>query len=151
MIVRPSTEDDGDWMAVTLIERWGATVVVTGSRATDAANLPALIALGTAGERVGLLTYRIDRDGLEVVTIDSLRPREGIGTALLSRAKAFARAAGVPRLWLITTNDNLNAVRFYQRRGLRLVAIAGERSTRRGLSRLRSPSSARVASSCTTR
>ena len=58
-----------------------------------------------------------------MVTIDSLRPREGIGTALLSRATGLARAAGVPRLWLITTNDNLNALRFYQRRGLRLVAV----------------------------
>jgi hypothetical protein len=26
-------------------------------------------------------------------------------------------------VWLVTTNDNLDALRFYQRRGLRLVAV----------------------------
>ncbi len=32
--------------------------------------------------------------------------------------------AGVPsRLWLITTNENINAIRFYQRRGMDLVAV----------------------------
>ena len=30
---------------------------------------------------------------------------------------------GSTRLWLITTNDNVDALRFYQRRGFRLVAI----------------------------
>jgi ribosomal protein S18 acetylase RimI-like enzyme len=123
MIIRSATEDDCGWIAVTLLERWGATVIVTGSRATDAAILPALVALDASDERVGLLTYRLAPDGLEVVTIDSLRPGEGIGTALMSRAADLARAAGVLRLWLITTNDNLKALGFYQRRGLRIVAV----------------------------
>jgi hypothetical protein len=30
---------------------------------------------------------------------------------------------GRGRLWLITSNDNLNAIRFYQRRGMRLTAV----------------------------
>ena len=34
-----------------------------------------------------------------------------------------ARAGQCTRLWLITTNDNLRALRFYQRRGFRLAAL----------------------------
>ena len=33
-------------------------------------------------------------------------------------------AQGGGRLWLVTTNDNLDALRFYQRRGLRITAVA---------------------------
>ncbi|MGO9583352.1 MAG: GNAT family N-acetyltransferase [Acidimicrobiales bacterium] len=127
MIVRPASAGDRDWVAATLRERWGSTVIVTRSRQCDAAGLEALVAIDTAAvhgsERVGLLTYRVDHEGLEVVTIDALRARAGIGTALLARATEVARNAGVARLWLITTNDNLEAIGFYKSRGLRIGAI----------------------------
>ena len=98
-------------------------MIVTRSRPCDASRLDALVAFSARKERVGLLTYRLDASGLEVVTIDSLRPRTGIGTALLARATDLACGAGAPKLWLITTNDNLNAIAFYQRRGLDVVAV----------------------------
>ena len=52
-----------------------------------------------------------------------MRPGRGIGSTLLEGVANEARRRGCRRLWLITTNDNLNAIRFYQRRGLRLVAV----------------------------
>lgn len=72
---------------------------------------------------IGLLTYHLAYESCEVVTLDSLRPASGLGTALLEGAKAAARQARCHRLWLITTNDNLNALRFYQKRGFELVAV----------------------------
>jgi GNAT superfamily N-acetyltransferase len=66
---------------------------------------------------------RIDRGELEVVALEALSRREGIGTALLTAAADEARRAGCARAWLINTNDNLDAVRFYQRRGWDLVAL----------------------------
>ena len=47
----------------------------------------------------------------------------GAGTALLSGVQAVARRAGCRRLWVVTTNDNVDALRFYQRRGLRLAHL----------------------------
>ncbi|MGA2528098.1 MAG: GNAT family N-acetyltransferase [Acidimicrobiales bacterium] len=123
MKVRPGTVADREWIGRTLVERWTSTVIVTRSRSCDAAELDALVAIDTTGERVGLLTFRFDESGLEVVTIDSTRPGSGIGTALLATAVDVARGAGASRLWLITTNDNLDAVAFYQHRGLRTVAV----------------------------
>jgi GNAT superfamily N-acetyltransferase len=73
---------------------------------------------------VGLLTYTIADDGLEVVTIDAPTRRQCLGSELMSAATDIARKAGARRLWLITTNDNLDALRFYQRRGLRIVGVA---------------------------
>jgi RimJ/RimL family protein N-acetyltransferase len=47
----------------------------------------------------------------------------GVGTALIDEAKRIATQAGCRRLWLITTNDNVDALRFYQRRGFRLAKL----------------------------
>jgi N-acetylglutamate synthase-like GNAT family acetyltransferase len=71
-----------------------------------------------------VLTYVIEDNALEVVTIDSTVQQSGAGSALLAATVQTARAAGVTRLWLVTTNGNLDALRFYQRRGLRLVGLA---------------------------
>jgi GNAT superfamily N-acetyltransferase len=72
---------------------------------------------------VGLATYEISHQDCQLLTIDAFERSHGIGSRLLEAVTDQARAAGCRRMWLITTNDNLDAVRFYQRRGMRLVAI----------------------------
>ncbi len=121
MIVRPLGEGDREWARATLRELWGETVVSRG-RVHDATVLPGFVA-GDDDEPAGLLTYRVDGDECEVVTIDAFPEGRGAGTALLEAAAAAARDAGCRRLWLITTNDNLRALRFYQRRGFKLAAL----------------------------
>jgi GNAT superfamily N-acetyltransferase len=65
----------------------------------------------------------------EIVTLDNLGDRRGVGTALIEAVMETARAAGCRRLWLITTNDNLRALRFYQKRGFRLVRLSPDAVT----------------------
>ena len=89
------------------------------------------IDLGTAdgwfvredGEIIGLITYRIIDKEMEILSLDSLRERQGIGTALLEQAVKAAKISGCHRIMLITTNDNLNALQFYQKRGFDMVAL----------------------------
>jgi GNAT superfamily N-acetyltransferase len=120
--VRAAGPADRTWMTGLLEERWGSTTVVSRGRSHDVLQLPALVA--EAGERrVGLASYCIDGDQFELVTIDAVVVERGVGGALLAAAQRVASAEGCRRLWLITTNDNLGALRFYQRRGLRLVAV----------------------------
>ena len=47
-----------------------------------------------------------------------------MGSALPAAAVNLARDADLRRVWLVTSNDNLDALRFYQRRGLRIVDVA---------------------------
>jgi GNAT superfamily N-acetyltransferase len=75
------------------------------------------------GKWVGLLTYEIRNWECEVVTINSTSETLGIGSGLLEAVRKVAISAGCKRLWLITTNDNTRALRFYQKRGFRLVAL----------------------------
>lgn len=102
--------------------RWDAEIVVAHGVIYRPAALPGFLA-EAAGAPVGLLTYHIAGEACEIVTLDSLRPGCGIGTALIAAAAAVARQAGCRRLWLITTNDNVHALRFYQKRGFRLAAL----------------------------
>lgn len=120
--VRPLDPGDRSWAAEVLMRSWGSTRVVSRGRVHDALELPGLVA-SLGAERVGLLTWSVEGEECEVVTIDSLVERRGVGRALLAAAATEATAMGCRRLWLITTNDNLSALRFYQRLGWDLVAL----------------------------
>jgi ribosomal protein S18 acetylase RimI-like enzyme len=111
-----------EWATRLIAEHWGSRIVVTRGRAHDTSRHPGFVAV-MGGKPVGLATCRIDGTECELMTLDSLAERRGIGTALVGAVMAAGRAAGCKRLWLITTNDNLRAVRFYQKLGFRLVAV----------------------------
>ena len=115
------TPADRPWLTATL-DHWGGPVMVSRGRVHDLLALPGFVAR-EGGERVGLALYRIEGEECELVSLDSLREGRGVGSALVAAVAEAARAAGCRRLWLITTNDNTYALRFYQRRGLHLVAL----------------------------
>ena len=120
--IEPVTPSDRGWVEALLRDHWGAVEVVTRGRVHLPASLPGRIARA-GNEAVGLITWRIEGEACEVVTLNSLRPDCGIGSRLIEAARAAARAAGCRRLWLITTNDNLHAIGFYQKRGFELAAL----------------------------
>ncbi|HVP39608.1 MAG TPA: GNAT family N-acetyltransferase [Candidatus Saccharimonadales bacterium] len=119
---RPLEPADRGWAEALLTERWGSPVVVSRGVRHDARRLPGFVAL-LAGEPAGLATYRIAGPECELVTLDALVPGHGAGSALVEAVREAARRRGCRRLWLITTNDNVDALRFYQRRGFELVAV----------------------------
>ena len=122
MEVRPLTDADRDWVERMIVERWGDAIVTGRGGLWKPAELPGFAAF-EGGKCVGLVTYELDGEACEVVTIDALREGVGIGTALLSAVVEAARAAGCVRVQLLTTNNNLRALAFYQKRGFRLVGL----------------------------
>ena len=88
----------------------------------DARRHPALIA-EVDGEIAGVLTWVLRERSMEVLTLHAARRWAGAGTALVAAARRVAEASGAGRLWLVTTNDNVDALRFYQRRGFRLARV----------------------------
>jgi GNAT superfamily N-acetyltransferase len=120
--LRTKTEKDQAWCSSLLREQWGSARVVSRGRLHHADTLPGLIA-ELHGEPVGLLTYRIESAECEIVTLNSLLEQRGVATAMLEAVTEAAVSNGCRRLWLITTNDNLPALRFYQKRGFTLAAV----------------------------
>ena len=74
-------------------------------------------------EIVGLLTFRMDDDGIEILTLNATHVGQGIGTSLMLAAIQASRDSNCERIWLTTTNDNLRGLGFYQRLGFRLIEI----------------------------
>jgi ribosomal protein S18 acetylase RimI-like enzyme len=118
----PFTETHREWASAILKETWGSTKIVSKGRLHDAIDLPGYVAIYEI-EPVGLVTYHLDESECEMVTLNSSQPALGIGTALVTAVKEAAVKAGSERLWVITTNDNVAALRFYQQRGFRLAAL----------------------------
>ena len=120
--IRPLNEDDRAWIAALLKEWWAGPKQVTRGKIHHADALPGFIAVQD-GKPTGLITYDITGDQCEIVTMNSLVEGTGIGSALVKAVCNVAKEAGCKRLWLITTNDNTVALRFWQKRGLSLVAV----------------------------
>jgi ribosomal protein S18 acetylase RimI-like enzyme len=123
LVVRELRDDERGWAAHALREAWGSEVVVYGSgRERRPAVLPALVA-DADGERAGLATYAPEGDAAELVTLNAFTVGAGVGGALVEAVADAARAAGCTRLRVTTTNDNLPALRLYQRHGFALAAL----------------------------
>lgn len=106
----------------SFLARWHSLRVARLGAVEQPLEHPALIA-EEDGRLVGVLSYVVDGACCEVLTLHADVRGRGVGTALIAEAKRVATQAGCTRLWLITTNDNIDALRFYQRRGFRLAAL----------------------------
>lgn len=123
---RPLEPVDRPQVAQVVTSAWGADLVVTRGRSYIPSELPGFGAFQEA-RLVGLATYHISGPACELVTLNSLVPGQGLGRTLIDLVRERAWRAGCRRLWLITTNDNTRALRFYQIYGFRLAALhAGE-------------------------
>lgn len=120
--IRAIETADRALVEATLKQAWGAVRVVSRGALWHPLDLPGFAA-ERGGDLVGLVTFREEGDVTEVVTLDSFSEGEGVGSALLEAVADHARDQRKSHLWLITTNDNIPAIRFYQRRGWDMVAL----------------------------
>jgi N-acetylglutamate synthase-like GNAT family acetyltransferase len=121
MQIRPITDDDKVWVEEVIKSEWGTVKVVTRGKVYQADELPGFVA-EDEGKKVGLITYHLEKD-CEIISLNSFDPGKGIGTGLVERVKEAAVNNKCGRVWLITTNDNTQALKFYQKRGFALVAV----------------------------
>ena len=122
--VRDFLPGDREW-AADLIKRHsrGMTVVARLGELLDPLSLDGLVA-ELEGRAAGLATVSETAErGMEIVTLHAEPAGRGTGTALFETAWQVAQASGHRRLWLVTTNDNLEAIHFYLSRGMRVATV----------------------------
>ena len=121
--IRDLEPDDRAWADGLIAAHQGSRMTARLGELLDPLELPGLVAEAD-GARVGLATvHEAPGAGLELVTLHTTAPGAGVGTALLETVLQVAAASGHGRLWLVTTNDNLDAIHFYLRRGMQVARV----------------------------
>jgi DNA-3-methyladenine glycosylase I len=123
MQLRRLTREDRPRLRQFWKDRWGDEFVVAHGVVYYPDALDGFVAFD-GEEWVGLITYLFSAQDCEIVSIDSTREGQGIGTKLMDAAVEEARKRNCKRVFLVTTNDNLNALGFYQKRGFEMVKIS---------------------------
>ena len=124
VLVREATEEDRAAARVLFERDFGQTTIVAFGEVMDVDRMPGLVAL-MHDEPSGALAYRLVGDALHIVALatDPMWQRSGVGGHLLAEAELLARRLTLARVLVATTNDNLPALYFYQRRGYRLTHL----------------------------
>ena len=122
LAVCPLTQAHRQWLRGEAQRIFNGEIIVSRGVAHDVFSLPGFMA-EDSGIPVGVAVYNIKDFQCELVSIDAFVQWRGIGSALIEAVKEAAVLAGSRRLWLITTNDNVDAMRFYQKRGFKLKAV----------------------------
>lgn len=122
MEIKKVSENDRAWVRAFTIEQWNGDIIISHGETFYPHTLEGFYAVDGA-TRIGLITFYLAGDECEIVSLNSLRQNSGVGTALIKATEAVARQHNCTRLWLVTSNDNLNALRFYQKYGFELVRI----------------------------
>ncbi|WP_107925580.1 GNAT family N-acetyltransferase [Lysinibacillus parviboronicapiens] len=104
-------------------DHWGSTEMVISSGIYDCSKLDGFAYVNEDQMMMGLVTYKMRGEACEIISLDSIDGGKGIGSLLVQAVENIAIQNDCTMMTLITTNDNLHALRFYQKRGYHLVEI----------------------------
>lgn len=104
-------------------ERWFTTEMVIRGNIIDMTRVQGIIAMDEKENILGLITYMIKDLICEITSLDSLKGNRGTGIALVREMIRVAEEEECEKIIVVTTNDNINALRFYQKRGFDMVRI----------------------------
>lgn len=104
------------------LQYWGSNLIITRGRKYTPADVCGY-KMVEEGKIIGLISYAVNSDECEVVSLNSVSESKGVGSALLEKVIQTASDAKLKRVYLITTNDNCKALRFYQKRGFGIIAV----------------------------
>ncbi|WP_332646579.1 GNAT family N-acetyltransferase [Lysinibacillus sp. 54212] len=123
MSIREISKHNKSAVTAFFKRHWGSTEMVISSGVFNCSRLDGFIYLDSEGEIIGLVTFVFREEECEIISLDSIVEGQGVGSQLLTRVEQEAIVTGCRKLTLITTNDNVHALKFYQKRGYRIVQI----------------------------
>ena len=122
VLVRPLISGDRGWVRETMVRNWSSTTVARRGELIQTTDLPGYVAL-LGGRRTGVVLVDVRGNEFEIVAVTTSRRRKGVGRALVEQCVLEARRRECRRVWLVTTNNNIAAIAFYQRLGMDLCAF----------------------------
>ncbi|MGE7603172.1 GNAT family N-acetyltransferase [Peribacillus sp. NPDC097675] len=99
------------------VEHWETTQVVFSIGKFHYAELEGFAVLDENDEITGMVTYKIEDHQCEIISLNSEHEKHGVGSSLLYVIENIAKEKNCHSIKAITTNDNLQALKFFQKRG----------------------------------
>lgn len=121
ILIRPIEKTDKNWIKKVMVNAWGSEMIVA-SKLFNTLILPGFIA-EIDNKPTGIVTFDIADGKLEIVSLNSILEGQGIGSALIEKVKKLAKEKNLKSVWLITSNDNIDSLKFYQKRGFRITKV----------------------------
>jgi N-acetylglutamate synthase-like GNAT family acetyltransferase len=119
---RKILNEDKTWIKKFIQKHWGSNQIVVHKTKYYPYKLKGFLAENSK-EKLGLITYKIENEKCEIITLDSIKENKEIGTKLVKLVFEKAKKKGCKLIWLITTNDNIKAIYFYQKLGFQLKKV----------------------------
>ncbi|WP_312699011.1 GNAT family N-acetyltransferase [Sedimentibacter sp.] len=116
-------EDNREQVNNFLMEYWYSTDMVLRGAIVDMTKISGIIVYDDKDKIIGLLTYIITDGVCELISLDSIEEGKGIGTLLIEQLIQIAKVHNCRKIILITTNDNVSAIRFYQKKGFDMIRV----------------------------
>lgn len=120
MIIRQINENDRSIINEYITHHFSSQRLVSRGVVHDSNILPGIIAC-SEDDPLGFILYHVDGEECQIIAAVSIVQEEGFGRTLMREMQGITRSAGCKRLWLITTNNNIAAQKFYQSLGFKLV------------------------------
>jgi len=120
--IRLTTPDDTNQIKELMDKYWGGEPLVVRAKKYYPSKLEGILAV-KKDEIIGFLFFDAQSESCEIIVFEVLKKFQGIGTKMLEKLKDISNDKGCKRIFLMTNNDNLDALRFYQRRGFHICAI----------------------------
>jgi len=105
-----------------IIRGWGSDIIITRGKPHKAEDLDGILACEDR-KIIGLGLYYIKGNNCELVLLETFLKNKGIGTIIIEKIKKIAKLNNCNRLWLVTSNDNIDSIKFYQRKGFNIANI----------------------------
>ena len=104
------------------IDKWKTDYMISKYKIHYVDNLESFVYLEN-NTIVGILTFVIENNDIEIVSLDSFKENNGIGSLLINEIIKYYKINNFKKVWLVTTNDNLHALKFYQKRNFNISNI----------------------------
>jgi len=120
--IRQINKKDKNWIVKFIRKNWGSEKIVSRGKTYYPHKLPGFVAFKDK-KYLGLITYNIKKDNCEIISLNTVIKKKGIGMSLVKKVRAVVKKAGCRKLWLVTTNDNIDALLFWQRIGFNFQTV----------------------------
>lgn len=119
--IRPTSKDDRIYIQNEMIKWWGNEMVVVRGEKYFPADYGGFVA-EHEDEKAGLILLRFTDTLCEIMSLTTSSAVASAGKLLVTAAIERATEEGVQKMIAVTTNDNINALRFYQQMGFTVGA-----------------------------